>query len=151
ESQPQLSGDNLAYVIYTSGSTGWPKGVAMTHGALCNVINWQLEPPFAAARTLQFASLSFDVSFQEMFSTWCSGGTLFLVSDDVRKYPRLMLKFLAHYEIERVFVPFVYLQHLADAAESGASAGLTLKLLEVITAGEQLEITPQIARFFRVL
>src|SRR5213079_1861225 len=63
---------NLAYVIYTSGSTGWPKGVAMTHGALANVINWQISPPFAAARTVQFASLSFDVSFQEMISTWCS-------------------------------------------------------------------------------
>ncbi len=30
-------------------------------------------------KTLQFASLGFDVSFQELFGTWCTGGTLVLV------------------------------------------------------------------------
>src|SRR5258708_11494783 len=63
--------ESLAYVIYTSGSTGRPKGVAMVHRALVNLIHWQrlqssALPP--AARTLQFTSLSFDVSFQEIFS-----------------------------------------------------------------------------------
>ena len=32
----------LAYVLYTSGSTGRPKGVAMGHGALRNLMSWQL-------------------------------------------------------------------------------------------------------------
>src|SRR5207247_11479776 len=81
----RVSGENLAYVIYTSGSTGWPKGVAMTHRALSNLINWQLQEPFPAGRTLQFASLSFDVSFQELFSTWCVGGTLLLVQEELRR------------------------------------------------------------------
>ncbi|MDQ2979707.1 MAG: AMP-binding protein, partial [Acidobacteriota bacterium] len=74
--------EDLAYVIYTSGSTGTPKGVAMPHRALLNLIAWQKEAALnPAAKTLQFASLNFDVSFQEMFSTWCAGGTLVLVSE----------------------------------------------------------------------
>ncbi|MBV9775158.1 MAG: AMP-binding protein, partial [Gemmatimonadetes bacterium] len=70
--------ENLAYVIYTSGSTGRPKGVAMTQRPLQSLISWQLREWSGrpAARTLQFASISFDVSFQEIFSTWGSGGTL---------------------------------------------------------------------------
>jgi non-ribosomal peptide synthetase component F len=66
-----VSRENLAYVIYTSGSTGRPKGVAMPHRPLVNLLTWQVgrSSLVAEPRTLQFASLSFDVSFQETFST----------------------------------------------------------------------------------
>ena len=45
----------------------------MVHRALVNLIDWQLKDSRlnAAAKTLQFTSLSFDVSFQEIFSTLC--------------------------------------------------------------------------------
>jgi non-ribosomal peptide synthetase component F len=61
--------ENLSYLIYTSGSTGKPKGVAMIHRALVNLIDWQTKDSRLGegAKTLQFTSLSFDVSFQEMF------------------------------------------------------------------------------------
>src|SRR5262249_50081232 len=77
------SGENLAYIIYTSGSTGIPKGVGLPHRALVNLIEWQLQQDHELRdrRTLQFTSLSFDVSFQEIFSTWCNGGTLVLIED----------------------------------------------------------------------
>ena len=32
--------DNLAYVIYTSGSTGNPKGVAIEHHSMVNLVDW---------------------------------------------------------------------------------------------------------------
>ena len=143
--QTQIDGENLAYVIYTSGSTGWPKGVALPHRALANLISWQLDQSFTPARTLQFASLSFDVSFQEMFSTWCSGGTLLLVSDELRRDAPSLLRLFETQKVARVFLPFVYLQHLAEVF-TGSGAQLE-HLREIITAGEQLEITPQIVNF----
>nr|QEO74560.1 condensation domain-containing protein [uncultured bacterium] len=136
--------DSLAYVIYTSGSTGRPKGVAMQHRALVNLVRWQSSEMPDPARTLQFASLSFDVSFQEMFSTWCAGGTLLLVGDELRRDPHALLRFMSERRVERIFVPFVYLQHLAEAYAEGGPEPESLR--EIVTAGEQLEVTAQIAR-----
>ena len=143
--------DHLAYVIYTSGSTGQPKGVAMTHRALVNLITWQLKESKAGrrSRTAQFTSLSFDVSFQEIFSTWCSGGTLVLVAQSVRRDPRALWKLLADARVERLFLPFVALQQLAEVA--GESDVTPRHLREVITAGEQLQTTTKIVAMFEKL
>jgi len=140
--------EDLAYILYTSGSTGRPKGVAMPHRALVNLILWQraslgLEP---GQRTLQFASLGFDVSFQEIFGTWCAGGTLVLISEETRRDFGRLLRLLVEESVQRVFLPFVALQHLAEAA-----AGRNLfpaALVEAITAGEQLKTTPALRQFF---
>jgi amino acid adenylation domain-containing protein len=144
----ETTADNLAYVIYTSGSTGRPKGVAMTHRALANLIAWQLQSfrRGPGARTLQFASLSFDVSFQEIFSTWCSGGTLVLVSEARRRDPVSLRRLLNEQSVERLFVPFIALQHLAEASNPVPES-----LKEIITAGEPLQISRPIARFLEAL
>ncbi len=138
---------NLAYVIYTSGSTGKPKAVAMTHGPLSNLINWQLrdfsQP--VPARTLQFASLSFDVSFQEIFTTWCSGGTLVLMPEELRRDSVGLLRFLREKAVARVFLPFVALQQLAEAA--GEEVETCTNLREIITAGEQLQTSRRIVQW----
>ncbi len=137
---------NAAYVIYTSGSTGRPKGVVMTHAALCNLVRWHAAGARAwgPARTLQFASLSFDVSFQELFATWCTLGTLVLTDEATRRDPEALLRLLSLARIERLFLPPVALQQLAEAAQ-GASEPLVLR--EVIAAGEQLKVTPAVAAF----
>lgn len=142
------SPESLAYVIYTSGSTGQPKGVGMRSGALVNLLSWQLTSSAATAgwKTLQFASLSFDVSFQELFSTWCSGGTLVLLTETQRRDAAALLRLLEEERIDRLFLPFVALQHLAETAVETGTFPRSLR--EVVTAGEQLQITPQIRRFF---
>ncbi|MBV9788895.1 MAG: amino acid adenylation domain-containing protein, partial [Chloroflexi bacterium] len=136
--------DNLLYVIYTSGSTGQPKGVGMTHRPLVNLLAWQQRTMPGARRTLQFAPLSFDVSCQEIFSAWTTGGTLVLVSEELRRDAPNLLRELDSAAVERIFVPFVALQHLAEQAEG--AAGLA-HLREIVTAGEQLQITPALARW----
>ncbi|EGJ29281.1 MULTISPECIES: non-ribosomal peptide synthetase [Moorena] len=146
-----LTVDNLAYIIYTSGSTGKPKGVAMPHRSLVNLIKWQLENTVVDndSKTLQFAPISFDVSFQEIFSTWCAGGTLVLISSDVRRDPVFLLNLLAEQEVARLFLPFVALQQIAEVADTFGIFPASLR--EVITAGEQLQITPAIANLFEKL
>ncbi|WP_445299506.1 amino acid adenylation domain-containing protein [Microcoleus sp. B3-A4] len=135
--------NNLAYVIYTSGSTGQPKGVAMSQSCLTNLLIWQLKSSTVQkGKTLQFTPISFDVSFQEIFSTWCAGGTLVLISDEMRRDPFRLLSFLQEQEIERLFLPFVALQQLAEVAESQDL--VTISLREIITAGEQLQMTRQL-------
>jgi surfactin family lipopeptide synthetase A len=144
----QVAAENLAYVLYTSGSTGRPKGVAMSHGSLSNLMNWQRQNStlLRGARTLQFASLNFDVSFQEIFATWCAGGALVLVTEEVRRDPAGLLKILTDMRIERLFLPFVALQQLAEVVEYQTAPS---NLREIITAGEQLQITPPVVALFR--
>ncbi|HET7234051.1 MAG TPA: amino acid adenylation domain-containing protein, partial [Longimicrobium sp.] len=139
----RVDGGNLAYVLFTSGSTGRPKGVMLPHAALANLAAWHQADPVLAEprRTLQFASLSFDVSFQEIAVTLAGGGALVLVSDEVRRDPAELARFIARHGVERIFVPFVALQALAEAAAEG---GVRLGLREVVTAGEQLVATPQL-------
>ncbi len=140
-----VQADNLAYVIYTSGSKDQPKGVAKNQLGLSNFLVWQLQnlKKSKVAKTLQFAPMNSDVSFQEMFSTWCSGGTLFLTGEELHKDPLALLDFLQQQSVERLFIPFVELQQLAEVAVDNELVNNYLK--EIITAGEQLQITSSIS------
>ena len=142
---------SAAYVLYTSGSTGTPKGVSMGHRALANLLSWQKKHSISAGgiNTLQFAPLTFDVSFQEIFATLTTGGTLVLIDDTLRVDPSGMLRYIETNSINRIFLPFVVLQYLTEAADAEKYFPGCLK--EVMTAGEQLKITPQIVRFFSAL
>ena len=138
----------LTYIIFTSGSTGEPKGVVMPTFVLENLIDWQIKSS-SVKRTLQFAPISFDVSFQEIFSTLCAGGTLILIEENERKDPERLLHLIDKLEIERIFLPAVMLNYMAQIANLNKLYPHSLK--EVITAGEQLVITPSIQSFFKIL
>ncbi|MGY0037913.1 amino acid adenylation domain-containing protein [Pedobacter sp. NJ-S-72] len=149
--QTMTSQNTNGYVLYTSGSTGKPKGVYMTHLALVNLIQWQMASSIAGSGsiTLQFAPLTFDVSFQEIFCTLCTGGQLILIDDVLRLNPDNLLDKIELRKINRIYLPFVALQFLAETAASMGKFPRALK--EVMTAGEQLKITPQIEQFFRAV
>jgi amino acid adenylation domain-containing protein len=76
---------NLAYVMYTSGSTGRPKGVMIEHRNLAwytqvAIAQYKLAPD---DRVLQFNTLSFDISVEEIFSCLGCGATLVLRNDEM--------------------------------------------------------------------
>ena len=141
--------ENWVYVIYTSGSTGRPKGVCMPHRALVNLIGWHLAMPTRSARTLQFASLNFDISFEEIFSTLAVGATLLLVRDSVRVDIPALGRLIEKNKVERFHLPVVVLQKLAEEFCGKPQALLSLR--EVMVGGEQLQITDAIVRLFAQL
>ncbi|HEU4597505.1 MAG TPA: amino acid adenylation domain-containing protein, partial [Pyrinomonadaceae bacterium] len=149
ENLPNAVGpDNLAYVIYTSGSTGRPKGVCLPQRALVNLIFWHLAQPYRGSRFLQFASLSFDASFHEMFAAWAGGGTLQLIPEELRRDMPALADFIRREGIEKVILPVVVLHQLADEF---ASSGDAPQLRELITTGEQLQVTAPVRRLFERL
>ncbi|MCL6494720.1 MAG: amino acid adenylation domain-containing protein, partial [Ignavibacterium sp.] len=145
----QTSTEDLIYVIYTSGSTGKPKGIKMPHRVIENLINWQnnISTP-GQFNTLQFAPISFDVSFQEIFSTLTSGGTLILTDEETRRDPLRLVELIIKEKVERIFLPYIALQNLAEASELKNHKRFSLK--HIITAGEQLIVTPQIRKFLEL-
>ncbi|WP_223153698.1 non-ribosomal peptide synthetase [Bradyrhizobium japonicum] len=138
-----LSSRHLAYVIYTSGSTGIPKGVEMSHGALVNSL---AGIGTSKLRTLQFATLNFDVSCQELFICWKDGGVLVLVREETRRHFSDLLEFIEREAIERLFLPFVALNHFAEVWS--AQRVQLPSLRELYTAGERLQATPLLRTFF---
>ncbi|MBV9228869.1 MAG: amino acid adenylation domain-containing protein, partial [Chloroflexi bacterium] len=77
--------ENLCYAIYTSGSTGNPKGVLITHGSMvrhCFAMSrhYQLD---SSDRVLQFTTLTFDISLEQIFPTLISGAQLVLRDEEV--------------------------------------------------------------------
>jgi amino acid adenylation domain-containing protein len=143
--------EERAYVLYTSGSTGKPKGVCLGHAALLNLIQWQSTNSNAGigTRTLQFAPLTFDASFEDIFSTLITGGTIVLIEEQWLIEPEKLLRFIDQQKINRIFLPFVALQFLTDTAIAQQIYPQSLQY--VMTAGEQLKITPQLVRFFSML
>ena len=139
-----VSPEQAAYIIYTSGSTGQPKGIAVQHAVMANLIEWQIgASSHPAGTTMQFAPLSFDVAQQEMFSTWSAGGRLVVASEEDRRDPARLLRLIEREEVVRLFLPFIALQHL-----SLATSALPASLREVVAAGEQLVVTPQVRQLF---
>jgi len=143
--------DDPCYILFTSGSTGRPKGVVMHHAPLSNLVEWQMRTSVvgSGAKTLQFAPISFDVSFQEIFTTFAQGGTLVLITDEDRLNSTQLLRKINTEQIDRVILPFVALQYLAEAVERTGEVPRSLK--EVFTSGEQLKITPAIVNLFKQL
>ena len=135
------------YIIFTSGSTGKPKGVTVSHKNMINLIYFEKNGTTLlqnAHRILQFATMSFDVSYQEIFSALLNGLTLVLIEDDVRKNILTLSDYIDSHFVDTLFIPPAYLKLLAD--DNKATELIIKNIKNIITAGEKLVITSGIKK-----
>lgn len=129
------------YIIYTSGSTGNPKGVILEHRNVANLINFEQNCTNVKFDTkiLQYAPISFDVSFQEIFSTLLSGGELHLIGNDLKMNVGRLFEYIEEENIDTLFLPSSFVKFVLNEEEVVKNFPKTVK--HIIVAGEQLVIT----------
>jgi amino acid adenylation domain-containing protein len=128
---------DLAYIIYTSGSTGAPKGVMISHAAICNRLLWMQDEYRLTPedRVLQKTPFSFDVSVWEFFWPLLFGGTLVVARPGGHRDPAYLVDLIRDERISLVhFVPSM----LAVFLEQPDLRQSCRSLRAVFTSGEAL-------------
>src|ERR1019366_3221247 len=105
--------ENLAYVIYTSGSTGQPRGVLVSHGSIADHCRnaqryYELD---SRDVVLQFASLSFDVSLEEILPTLIAGARLVIMGTNAW-HPAEFHRKISEFGLTVLNLPTAYWQEL---------------------------------------
>jgi len=143
--------EDLAYVIYTSGSTGAPKGVMIRHGGLASYVlgtrrDLALTP---SDRMLQFASLSFDASVEEIFCCLASGAALILRNDAMLAGAPAFLGACASWGVTVCDLPTAFWQELVDRVDAGEAAWPPS--LRLLVSGGERALPERVARLRRQL
>ncbi len=114
---PLAEPDNLAYIIYTSGSTGQPKGVAIGHRGVVNLLTTAAGRfSFGVGDTwTMFHSFAFDFSVWELWGALTSGGRLVIVPMVTTRSPALLAALIRQ---ERVTVLSVTPQVFQSLSET---------------------------------
>ncbi len=132
-----LHAGQLAYIIYTSGSTGRPKGTMLAHRGLVSLTQ-TLGKRYRVnekSRSLQFASVSFDASVEEIFTALSNGAELHLVDRETLLSGTGLIQTLQNNRISNATLPPSVLNVLKEADLP--------HLQSVVSAGEAC--TPEIA------
>ncbi|MCG8618977.1 MAG: amino acid adenylation domain-containing protein [Desulfobacterales bacterium] len=114
--QVPVAPGHTAYIIYTSGSTGTPKGVVVQHSALAAFTKsaataYDLQP---TDRVLQFASISFDASAEEIYPTLFSGACLVIKPRETVLTPEQFFAYCKDNAITVADLPTAYWHLIAD-------------------------------------
>jgi aspartate racemase len=112
-----VSSEHLVYVIYTSGSTGTPKGILTQHRSLVNYAEYarQCYEIGPGERVLQFASINFDASAEEIYPCLTSGATLVLRTSTMLNSVAHFLHCCEQWKLTHLDLPTAYWHELTLA------------------------------------
>jgi amino acid adenylation domain-containing protein len=133
--------DSVAYIIYTSGSTGIPKGVKISRKALANFISGALGlyQITDKDRVLQFSNLNFDGCIEEIFTSFCSGASIYLRTAEMLLSEEL-LDFTDHHQISVWDLPTAFWRQVIQS-DAYINNPLPDSLRQVIIGGEAVSTT----------
>ncbi|MEH2063790.1 MAG: amino acid adenylation domain-containing protein [Nostoc sp.] len=132
---------NLAYIIYTSGSTGKPKGVMIEVRSLINfIITATHEYGIKAGdKILQFASICFDTSVEEILPCLSVGATLVLRTEEMLHSSDEFWRCCREWQLTVLDLPTAYWHHLV-AELSPEDSRIPKSLRMVIIGGEEAQL-----------
>jgi len=109
-----LKPGNLMYCIYTSGSTGLPKGVLVEHITVVNLVYAQKNEFKITAdeRILQFSSISFDASVEQIWLAFLSGAALVIISQETLGDIKALEKYIVEKKVSHIHTVPAYLNEL---------------------------------------
>ncbi|WP_040497714.1 AMP-binding protein, partial [Fulvivirga imtechensis] len=120
----------LAYIIYTSGSTGKPKGVMVSHRSVINLIS-SLKETYgidSSDRILQFSTITFDASVEQIWLSLLSGASLVLIGKETILNEVEFNAYIAHHGVTHLHATPTFLE--------GISLEGT-RIRRVVSAGEE--------------
>ncbi|RDU24661.1 non-ribosomal peptide synthetase [Anaerosacchariphilus polymeriproducens] len=92
----------IAYIAFTSGSTGVPKGVRVTHKAICSQILARLDSAEISFgdRILHSVAPNFDIAIWELLGPFVYGSSIVLSNEKVFNWePRKIIDLIIKYEV----------------------------------------------------
>ncbi|WP_437832128.1 amino acid adenylation domain-containing protein [Sorangium sp. So ce1153] len=128
--------EQAAYILYTSGSTGTPKGVVIPHRAIASFVDvaagvYEIS---SRDRVLQFASLSFDASAEEIFPCLARGATLVLRTEAMLESVAGFLSACGAWGVTAAVLPTMYWHRIVAGLAEGATLPPCLR--QVVITGE---------------